>query len=192
MRKRWRKHTRGVVERYKLSNAPPGVWCWQNWQFGINPESTLGVFNHDHVLFSVPHIPHIVSLFCRRPAWQCGCRSIGKILFSAKDISISWPFRGHWILCCFPPFALWYFSFISTVRLQLSDEFSPILVPRCLSFLFSHGPSSTLLYQPFIIFHIASIMLPPLHLLNANVMHLQWENAVEEDSLLLFELVLSG
>lgn len=76
----------------------------------------------------------------------------------------------------------------------LSDSSSvmnfPVSVPRLLSFLLSHGVSSTLLYQPFIIFHTASIMLPPLHLLNANVMHLLRENVVEEDSLIVFELVL--
>lgn len=76
----------------------------------------------------------------------------------------------------------------------LSDSSSvmnfPVSVPRLLCFLLSHGVSSTPLYQPFIIFHTASIMLPPLHLLNANVMHLLRENVVEEDSLIVFELVL--
>lgn len=80
----------------------------------------------------------------------------------------------------------------STVRLQLGDEFSPVSVLRRLYSFLSHGASSARLYQPFIIFHIASIMLPSLHLLNANAVHLQRENAVEEDSLLLFESALSG
>lgn len=70
-------------------------------------------------------------------------------------------------------------------------NFPPVSVPRRLSFLLSHGASSTLLYQPFIMFHIASIMRPSLNLLNANAMHLQRENAVEENLLILSELVLS-
>lgn len=121
---------------------------------------------HPHFSFTFPASSHSSA------GRQCSYRLMDKILFSAKDISISWPFRGHWILCCFPPFALWYFSFISTVRLQLGDEFSSVSVPRRLSFLLSHGASPTLLYQPFIMFYIASIMLPSLYLLNANAMHL--------------------
>lgn len=93
---------------------------------------------------------------------------------SAKDINISWPSRGHCILC----FSLLFFHlspsgiFLYFLHQTLHNEFSCLLLPRLLSFPLSHGVSSSLLYQPFIMFRAPQIMLPSLYLLNDHKMHL--------------------
>lgn len=95
---------------------------------------------------------------------------------SAKDINISWPSRGHWILCFsllfFPPFTLWYFPiFLPSDSLSIMNF--PVFSSRGSSpFPLSHGVSSSLLYQSFIIFHAPQIMVPSLYLLNDDKMHL--------------------
>lgn len=72
-------------------------------------------------------------------------------------------------LCCFSTFHPLVFSYISAFRLSLHNLFSCLLIPRLLSFLLSHGVSSSLLYHLFIIFQI---MLSSLYLLNDHKMHL--------------------
>lgn len=97
----------------------------------------------------------------------------GRALCKAYQHFFSWPSRGHGILCCFSTFHPLVFSYISSVRLSLNNLFSCLLIPR-LPFppSLSHGVSSSVLYQPFIIFHAPQIILPSLWLLNDHKMHL--------------------
>lgn len=106
-----------------------------------------------------------------------------KIIFpgelSAKRINISFldlpedTVSSAVFHCCFSTFHPLVFSYISSVRLSLHNLFSCLLIPR-LPFppSLSHGVSSSVLYQPFIIFHAPQIILPSLWLLNDHKMHL--------------------
>lgn len=99
-------------------------------------------------------------------------------------------------LCCFSTFHPLVFSYISSIRLSLHNEFSCLFIPRLLSFPLSHGVSSSLLYQSFIIFHAPQIMVPSLYLLNDDKMHLyaqqlRWNHCRKLlYSLILFDLSL--
>lgn len=97
----------------------------------------------------------------------------------------------------FPPFTLWYFP-IFLPSDSLHNEFSCLFIPRLLSFPLSHGVSSSLLYQSFIISHAPQIMVPSPYLLNDDKMHLfaqqlRWNHCRKLlYSLILFDLSLKN